>query len=70
MKLPNEVYDIIKWVCLVLAPAACALLSGLVGFWHWDIPLEAIVGTISLVATFLGAILGFSTVKYNKDNQK
>ena len=69
MKLPDSIYTLIKWLCLVVSPAFSSLIVALSSLWHWDIPTEAIVGTISAITLFLGAILGFSTAQYNKENR-
>ena len=62
--MSNKVYDILKWVLLVAIAPTIALITGLGELYGFDTTL--IVGTISLVATFLGALLGVSNVKYNK----
>lgn len=66
LTLNNKVYDVLKWVVLVLLPAASVLLVALQQAWGWDIPIEAIVTTISAVEVFLGAILGISCLSYKK----
>lgn len=63
--LNNKTYDILKWVALVLLPALGALYFGLAGIWGFPYG-EQIVGTITVIDTFLGVILGISTVQYNK----
>ncbi len=66
MKLPDKVYDILKWIALILLPAVGALYFGLSQIW--GLPYgEEIVGTITIIDTFLGALLGISTMKYNKE---
>lgn len=65
MKLSNKVYDILKWVALILLPAVGALYFGLSQIWGFPYG-EEIVGTISIIDTFLGALLGISTMNYNK----
>ena len=62
--LSNKQYDILKWVALVLLPALGSLYFGLAGIWRFPYG-EQIVGTITVVDTFLGVILGISTVQYN-----
>lgn len=65
MKLTNKTYDILKWVAQYLLPAAGTLYFALSGIW--GLPYgEQIVGTITAVDTFLGVVLGISTVQYNK----
>lgn len=63
--LSDKVYNILKWVALVLLPALGALYFGLAGIWGFPYG-EQIVGTITVIDTFLGVILGISTVQYNK----
>ena len=65
--MSNKTYDILKWVALVMLPAVGALYFGLSQVW--GLPYgEEIVGTISVIDTFLGALLGVSTATYNKQN--
>ena len=63
--LTNKTYDVLKWVALVLLPALGTLYFGLAQIWGFPYG-EQIVGTITAVDTFLGVILGISTVQYNK----
>ena len=63
--LTDKTYDILKWVALVLLPALGTLYFGLAGIWGFPYG-EQIVGTITVIDTFLGVILGISTVQYNK----
>lgn len=65
--MSNKTYDILKWIALVMLPAVGALYFGLSQVW--GLPYgEEIVGTISVIDTFLGALLGVSTATYNKQN--
>ena len=63
--LNDKTYNILKWVALVLLPALGALYFGLAGIWGFPYG-EQIVGTITVIDTFLGVIIGISTVQYNK----
>ena len=65
MKLNNKVYDVLKWIALILLPALGTLYFALAGIWGFPYA-EQIVGTITAIDTFLGVILGISTTKYNK----
>ena len=61
----NKVYDVLKWIAMYLLPAFGTLYFALASIW--GLPYgEQIVGTITAVDTFLGVILGISTVQYNK----
>ena len=62
--LNNKVYDVLKWIALVALPALGALYFGLSKIWGFPY-CEEIVGTISVIDTFLGALLGISTIQYN-----
>ena len=65
MKLPDNVYNVLKWVTMILLPAVATLYFALSGIWGFPYA-EQVVGTIAAVETFLGAILGISTIQYNK----
>lgn len=60
--MSNKVYDILKWVLLVCVAPTIALITGLGELYGFDTTL--IIGTISLIATFLGAITGISNINY------
>ena len=65
MRLTNEIYDILKWIAQILLPAAGALYFALAKIWGLPYAAE-VVGTISAIDAFLGALLGISTAQYNK----
>ena len=65
--LSNKQYDILKWIALVLLPALGTLYFGLAQIWGFSYG-EQIVGTITVVDTFLGVILGISNAQYKIDN--
>ena len=67
MKLPDKAYTILKWLCLIVSPAVCTLIVTLSNLWGWQIPTEAIVGTITAITTFIGVCIGISNYNYNKD---
>ena len=63
--MSNIVYDILKWVALVVFPAIATLFSAI--SMIWGIPYgEQITSTIIAIDTALGAILGVSSIKYVK----
>lgn len=68
MKLPDKVYDALKWIALIVLPAIGALYFGLAKIWGFPYGTE-ITGTIALISTFIGTIIGISTVQYNKENK-
>lgn len=65
--MSNKVYDILKYVCMIVLPALGTLYLTLSGIW--GLPYgEAVAGTITAIDTFLGAILMISTKNYNMRN--
>lgn len=69
MKMSDKLYDILKWVAMLFLPACGTLYFALAGIWGFPYG-EQIVGTITAVETFLGVILGISTVKYLKTTEE
>lgn len=68
MKLNNKTYDILKFIAQIVLPAIGTLYFALAGIWNFPYG-EEIVGTITAVDTFLGALLGLSSVNYNKEGK-
>lgn len=63
--MKNRTYDILKYIALIVLPAIGTLYFALAQIW--GLPYgEEIVGTITAVDAFLGAILQISTDKYYK----
>ena len=69
MKMSNKVYDVLKWIAMIFLPALGTLYFALAKIWGFPFAAE-IVGTISAVDAFLGALLGISTAQYNKEKEK
>jgi hypothetical protein len=66
MKMTDRMYDVLKWVAQILLPAVATLYFAIAQIW--GLPYgEQIVGTITAIDAFLGALLGISTYQYNKD---
>ena len=65
MKLPNKVYDVLKWIVCIVIPALTTAYVGLSSVWGWPYA-ESIAKTSAIVCTLLGSILGLSTISYNK----
>jgi len=66
MKLPDKLYDILKWVALIVVPACGTLFFTLSEIWSfgYGVQVSATCGAISL---FIGVIIGISQIGYNKD---
>lgn len=66
MKLKDSVYDILKWITMIVIPALATAYVGLAAVWGWPYADE-VAKTSAVICTLLGALLGISTAQYNKD---
>lgn len=66
MKMNDSTYDFLKWCAQILLPAFGTLYFALAQIWGLPYS-EQIVGTITAVDAFLGALLGISTMRYRKE---
>lgn len=67
--MSNKLYDVLKYIAQIALPAIGALYFALSQIW--GLPYgEEVVGTITAVDAFLGALLGISTMLYNKGADK
>lgn len=63
--LSQPTYETLKWTTQLVLPALGTMYFGLGQIW--GLPYgEEVVGTLVVVTTFLGIVLGFSTRNYNK----
>lgn len=68
MNLSNHDYDVLKWVAQIALPALGTLYFALASIW--GLPYgEQIVGTITAIDAFLGALLKVSSDEYQGDGQ-
>lgn len=68
--LNPSLYTWLKWLCVIVLPALSSLIVGLSKVWGWD-ALGANIGqSITLVATFLGAVLCISNYNFYKKEGK
>ena len=66
IKLTNKYYDTIKWMVLVVIPAATTAYVGLASIWGWPFADE-VAKTSTVLCAFLGAILGISNLQYKQE---
>lgn len=69
MKMSNKVYDVLKWMVLVCIPALTTAYVGLSAVWGFPYA-EEIAKTSAIVCALLGALLGISTYRYNKEGEQ
>ena len=65
MTMSNKTYDILVWIAQIVLPALGTLYAALSGIWGFPYG-EQIVGTITAVDVFLGALLKISNAQYKK----
>lgn len=66
--MSNRTYDILKYIAQIVLPAIGTLYFALASIW--GLPYgEQIVGTITAVDAFLGALLKLSSDKYQKEGK-
>ena len=63
--MSNKTYDVLKYIAQIVLPALATLYFALAQIWGLPCA-EQIVGTITAVDAFLGAILRLTTIKYEK----
>ena len=63
-KIPDRVYDTIKWIVVIFLPALNILIASLGDALGFD--SVVVCKVITAVTVFLGALIGVSTVAYNK----
>lgn len=65
MKLSDKVYEVLKWICLILLPALTTAYVGMAAIWAWPYATE-VAKTSAVVCALLGALLGISTAEYRR----
>lgn len=65
----NKLYNVLKFIALILLPGLGTLYFALAGVWHLPAANE-VVATITSVDTFLGLIVQFMANKYNKSDAR
>lgn len=65
LEMHNKVYDVLKWLALIVLPACAVLYSALSALWGFPYAHQ-VSETINAVVVFIGALIGVSTANYNK----
>lgn len=63
MKMKNEVYDVLKWVAMLLLPALATLVATVGSIWGLPYA-DQISQTIVAFNAALAMVLGISTINY------
>lgn len=69
MKMSNALYDVLRYIAQIILPAIGTLYFALAEIWGFPYA-EQIVGTITAVDAFLGAVLKISSNNYYKAEGK
>lgn len=64
--MSDKTYDLLKWLAQIVLPAVAALYFGLGQIWGFPAG-EEVVGSIAVIDTFLGVVLGFSSRAYSRE---
>lgn len=67
MKLPDKLYNILKWVALIALPAFSWFYQLLAETWGLPYSNE-IATTISGLGTLIGILIGVSALSLKRDN--
>ena len=66
-KLPDSVYQILKWVGLIACPALATFYGVVAPLW--GLPnVEAVVTTINALGVLIGALIGYSALTATATN--
>lgn len=66
--MSNSMYDKLKWIAQILLPAIGTLYFAIAQIWGLPYA-EQIVGTITALDAFLGAVLGISSMAYKETKE-
>lgn len=67
MTIPDKIYDILKWVAMLLLPALATLVTTLGAIWGWPLAPQ-VADTIVAINAALAMLLGISSINYHKAN--
>lgn len=67
MKLPNSVYDVLKYIVLIALPAIITFVNIVGVQLGYDMTTTIVV--LTAFNALLGTLIGISSVKYNKENE-
>lgn len=59
----SKLYEVLRWVIWIVIPAIGVLISTLAKAWGWNIPIDAILTTLSAISLFLGTVLGIAKIQ-------
>lgn len=69
LTLSNKTYDVLVWIAQILLPAIVVLYLALAQLWPLP-EVQGVVGTITALDVFLGAMLKYVSKTYNNSDAK
>lgn len=69
MKLPDKVYELLKWLVLIVLPALTTLYGTLAPVYGFQ-DADKILTAMTAVTTCLGTIIGVSTANYRSNSNE
>lgn len=67
MVLPDKVYNVLKWVGLIVCPALGTFYATVGPAWGWP-NVEAVKTTALALGALIGACIGVSAMGYTKES--
>lgn len=64
--MSNKVYDVLKWIAQILLPALTLFVGVVLKCFNVECT-DIVITIMTAFDAFLGAILGISTINYNKN---
>ena len=64
--IPSRVYDVLKWLGLIVLPALAVFVNTVGPAWGWP-HVDAIVTTLNALGILAGALIGVSAIKQRLD---
>ena len=61
-QMNDKIYNILKWIVMVLLPALTTFYFALAGVWNLPL-VEEVVATLAAINAFLGVVLGISSAE-------
>lgn len=70
MRIPDGLYNVLKWISIVCIPALVTFLSVVLGVLDVDPKIVNIIVTIiAAVGTLIGSLIGISTKAYKQEQE-
>lgn len=67
MKIPDKIYDVLKWLALVAINAVGHLYAACAVIWGWPYG-EEVLKTAASVSLCIGILIGITSIDYYKNN--